>query len=717
MIVMYVTIIACSTSLLGVIPFVQSLAYNQEHSNGNFRRCRWQSSYNADQMIKATTAAVNELDSGLDPIRNSNKLPYHYFKNHLHSSTRLYSSSSSSSSHTNNVKEEESVRSEEDEKALGNNKRYINTLLSNLQKALDDWFTTGSPNAKEQILQLMDMIHKTAKLEEDWHRAIRMAKRATFEIPARLSASDRDVNKDLDRSNSSKKVLFSAAPNFDGASRRSEAQTRKDWESKFHSIHESSTLKKNKPRSALSERVSNAEAFMSSLERQSRPSDSKSSYGMSSQKIAEDKDALERALSMGRDSKSEIDQGEASQSISNSPDSCNDDFWASNLISTIVAKSGPNFTGAKLGIGGLDDVLDQIKRRIWVPLAAPPQLLQDLGIQPVRGLLLYGAPGCGKTLLARKLGSILSPMRPITLISGPEIMDKYVGSSEANLREVFDNPPPIYESIVHAMLREEGISNENDALAVSEALDMASLHVIVMDEFDAMARARGGSGGSNSQGDAGVARDSLVNQMLAKMDGVDALPRPTLVIGLTNKRDLIEPALLRSGRFEVQIEVPPPNSVSQRVAILKIHTQKMFNSGRLLVRDVPHGTPAANYIKDTYSIPTSNSNPELLLIPSYNELLEILASKYCVGYSGANLAGVCRAAASHALERAVANLADSSNVGNDGECLVTIADFELAVKDVNESMSLKDSDQTESSSEDSINSDEIITGTPNEMKE
>ncbi|KAI2490025.1 AAA-family ATPase [Fragilaria crotonensis] len=77
-----------------------------------------------------------------------------------------------------------------------------------------------------------------------------------------------------------------------------------------------------------------------------------------------------------------------------------------------------------------------------------------------------------------------------------------------------------------------------------------------MDEFDAMARTRGGKAGSGVQGDAGVARDSVVNQILAKMDGVDPLPVPTLVIGMTNKRSLIDPALLRPGRFEVQIEVP-----------------------------------------------------------------------------------------------------------------------------------------------------------------
>ena len=204
---------------------------------------------------------------------------------------------------------------------------------------------------------------------------------------------------------------------------------------------------------------------------------------------------------------------------------------ASNRVSEMIASAGAgsSFDGETLGIGGLDEVLAQVKRRVWTPLAAPPQLLKELGIHPVRGLLLYGKPGCGKTLLARTLGSILSPMRPITVVSGPEIMDKFVGSSEKNLREIFDSPPDIYDR--YRLGEKDG----------GEGIARAALHVVVMDEFDAVARTRGGRGGKGDQGDAGVARDSVVNQLLAKMDGVHPLPVPTLVIGLTNKRSLIEP--------------------------------------------------------------------------------------------------------------------------------------------------------------------------------
>ena len=111
----------------------------------------------------------------------------------------------------------------------------------------------------------------------------------------------------------------------------------------------------------------------------------------------------------------------------------------------------------------------------------------DLGIQPTRGLLFYGGPGCGKTLLASTLGNMLSPFRPITVVAGPEILDKFVGSSEQNLRAIFDSPPDIYE---------EYKRNETDG---GVALGRAAVHVVVMDEFDALARSRGG-GGAWSQG-------------------------------------------------------------------------------------------------------------------------------------------------------------------------------------------------------------------------
>jgi len=349
---------------------------------------------------------------------------------------------------------------------------------------------------------------------------------------------------------------------------------------------------------------------------------------------------------------------------------------AAARVSDIIAEagSGMGFDGSTLGVGGLDDVLGEIKTRIWTPLAAPPQLLQELGIKPTRGLLLYGLPGCGKTLLASTLGSMLSPFRPITVVNGPEILDKFVGSSEQNLRDIFDNPPDIYETFK---------SNEPDG---GTAMNRAAVHVIVMDEFDAVARARGGNGG---QGDAGVARDSVVNQLLAKMDGVQPLSVPTLVIGLTNKRSLIEPALLRPGRFEVQIEITPPKTAAQRRSILMVHTKQMFDAGRLQVHNPPPGSPAAHQLK--------NKNDDAKLL-TYDQLTTKLANE-CDGFSGASIAGVVRAAASRALARAVGQRSDdfdpssvSSNTKKEEDtttqthstimdCLVTQEDLYQAIQD------------------------------------
>lgn len=224
----------------------------------------------------------------------------------------------------------------------------------------------------------------------------------------------------------------------------------------------------------------------------------------------------------------------------------------------------------------------------------------------------------------------------------------------------------------------------------------------VMDEFDAIARTRGGRGGSGDQGDAGVARDSVVNQLLAKMDGVDPLVVPTLVIGLTNKRSLVEPALLRPGRFEVQIEVPPPKTVQQRVSILQVHTKHMHQAGRLLVKDAPPKTAAAKMAtNDLYT---------------YDELLDSLA-KECEGFSGASLAGVARAAASHALERSVEDFATHGQGQSLLEaCVVTTEDFESAVQDVLESLGSSDYSEDDDDDEDDVFTEDTKEEAPEEDK-
>ena len=181
-----------------------------------------------------------------------------------------------------------------------------------------------------------------------------------------------------------------------------------------------------------------------------------------------------------------------------------------------------------------------------------------------------------------------SPLLKVSLINGPEIISKYLGESEKNLRSHFKN--------AHKNWEEFG--------------ELSDLFVIIIDEIDAICKPRG----KTDQSAAGVAYDALVNQLLTLMDGLNEVHN-TLVVGLTNRRELLDPALLRPGRFEVQIEVTLPDEEGRR-EIFEIHTREMRRNG-LLAADVSSWELAANSSQ----------------------------------FSGAEIAGVVRAASSYALER------------------------------------------------------------------
>lgn len=205
----------------------------------------------------------------------------------------------------------------------------------------------------------------------------------------------------------------------------------------------------------------------------------------------------------------------------------------------------PEWDFATIGIGGLDKEFNAIFRRAFASRVFPPEIIEELGIKHVRGILLFGPPGTGKTLMARQIGKMLNAREP-KIVNGPQILDKYVGESEANIRKLFE-----------------------DAEEEQKRMGMNSgLHIIIFDEIDAICKARGSVAG----GSAGV-HDTVVNQLLAKIDGVDSLNN-ILVIGMTNRRDMIDEALLRPGRMEVQMEISLPNEEG-RVQILNIHTCKM----------------------------------------------------------------------------------------------------------------------------------------------
>ncbi|KAL3428190.1 Vesicular-fusion protein sec18 [Phlyctema vagabunda] len=208
----------------------------------------------------------------------------------------------------------------------------------------------------------------------------------------------------------------------------------------------------------------------------------------------------------------------------------------------------PDFKFEDMGIGGLDTEFSAIFRRAFASRIFPPGLIEKLGIQHVKGILLFGPPGTGKTLIARQIGKMLNSREP-KVINGPEVLNKFVGQSEENIRKLFADAEKEY--------KEKG--------------DESGLHIIIFDELDAVCKQRGsGAGGGTGVG------DSVVNQLLSKLDGVDQLNN-ILLIGMTNRKDMIDDALLRPGRLEVHMEISLPDEHG-RAQILKIHTSKMVDN-------------------------------------------------------------------------------------------------------------------------------------------
>ena len=216
-------------------------------------------------------------------------------------------------------------------------------------------------------------------------------------------------------------------------------------------------------------------------------------------------------------------------------------------------------------IGNLDKVKQELTEAVEWPIKNP-EIFNRLGVRPVRGVLLYGPPGTGKTMLAKAVTT--ESEANFISVRGPEVLSKWVGESEKAVRTIF------------------------------QKARQTSPCVIFFDELDSIVPKRG-----SRTGDSGVT-ERIVNQLLTEMDGLVVL-KDVVVIGATNRADLIDPALLRAGRFDRVIYVPPPDQ-DGRLEIFKIHTNKVP-----LAKDVN---------------------------------LEKLAEK-TQGYTGADIEAVCREAA------------------------------------------------------------------------
>jgi proteasome-associated ATPase len=195
-------------------------------------------------------------------------------------------------------------------------------------------------------------------------------------------------------------------------------------------------------------------------------------------------------------------------------------------------------------IGGLAKELEQVKDAVELPFLYP-ELFAEHRLSPPKGLLLYGPPGCGKTLIAKavansiakKLGHLKGKeVRSYFLhIKGPELLNKYVGESERQIREVFAKA-------------KEKASHGNPV-------------IVFFDEMDALFRTRG----------TGISSDiesTIVPQFLSEIDGVESL-RDVIVIGASNRQDLIDPAVLRPGRLDIKIKIPRPDKQSAKDILAK----------------------------------------------------------------------------------------------------------------------------------------------------
>jgi len=220
-------------------------------------------------------------------------------------------------------------------------------------------------------------------------------------------------------------------------------------------------------------------------------------------------------------------------------------------------------------IGGLEEVKQELREAVEWPLKYP-ESFRRFGIEPPKGILLYGPPGCGKTLLAKAVAT--ESEANFVSVKGPEVFSKWVGESERAIRELF-----------------------RKARQVAPA-------VIFIDEIDALAPMRGLGVGDS------MVTERVVSQLLTEVDGLEKL-EGVVVIGATNRPDIIDPALLRPGRFDRIIYVPPPD-LKARLEIFKVHTKHMP-----LAEDV-----------------------------SLEKLAEMTE-----GYTGADIAAVCREAAITAL--------------------------------------------------------------------
>jgi transitional endoplasmic reticulum ATPase len=261
-------------------------------------------------------------------------------------------------------------------------------------------------------------------------------------------------------------------------------------------------------------------------------------------------------------------------------------------------------------IGGLENAKQELKEAVEWPLKYP-ELFRATNIKPPKGILLYGPPGTGKTLLAKAVAN--ESNANFISVKGPELLSKWVGESEKHVRDMFRKARQVAPCI------------------------------IFFDEIDSLAPRRGGVGDSH-------VTERVVSQLLTELDGLEEL-RDVVVIAATNRPDLIDPALLRPGRIERHIYIPPPDKEARK-EIFKIHLR---------------GKPLAEDVK-----------------------IEELAER-TDGYTGADIEALCREAGMLAIREAVSKAKDEKEIKEIAKNIkIEKRHFEEAFKKVKPSLTRED---------------------------